>query len=73
MVRIKFTTDKDRVKGFHLLVTHTVVRSLRGRVFEIAERDLALLDEHKIHYTVLPIPDPSGTDEEVRNPLTLEL
>lgn len=73
MVRIKFVTDDDRVKGNYLLATNTIVRRLKGQIFEVAESDLKLLDEHKIHYTVLPIPDPSGTDEEIRNPLTIEL
>ena len=70
MVRIKFSSDQDRVKGFYLLITHSIVRSLRGRIFEIAEQDLKLLDEHQIHYSILPIPEPTGADEEVRNPLT---
>ncbi len=73
MVRIQFCTDEDRVRGNYLLATHSVVRRLRGQIFEIAERDLKLLDEHQIHYTLVPIPDPSGTDQEVRNPLTVEL
>jgi hypothetical protein len=73
MIRIQFTTDQDRVRGNYLLATSSVVRRLRGQVFEVAERDLRLLDEHQIHYAVLPIPEPSGTDQEVRNPLTVEL
>jgi hypothetical protein len=73
MIRIQFSTDQDRVKGFYLLATHTIVRSLRGRMFEITERDLRLLDEHGIHYTIVPVPDPSETDQAVRNPLTAEL
>ena len=60
MVRIKFDTDQDRVQGNYLLATHSIVRRLRGQVFEIAERDLRLLDEHEIHYTVLSIPEPTG-------------
>jgi hypothetical protein len=39
----------------------------------VAERDLKLLHEHQLHYTVLPIPEPSGSDQEVRNPLTVDL
>jgi hypothetical protein len=73
MVRIQFSSDEDRVKGNYLLATNSIVRRLRGQVFEIAERDLKLLDEHRIHYTILPIPEPSGSDQEVRNPLTVEL
>jgi hypothetical protein len=73
MIRIQFSTDQDRVKGFYLLATHSAVRSLRGRVFEIAECALRLLDEHGIHYTIIPVPEPSETDQAVRNPLTAEL
>jgi hypothetical protein len=74
MIRIQFRTDQDRVKGSFLLATNSVVRRLRGQVFEVAERDLRLLDEHQIPYSVLPIPEPSAADQqEVRNPLTVEL
>jgi len=73
MIRIKFVTDKDRIKGNYLLATKTVVKRLKGQIFEIAERDLRLLDENKILYQVLPIPEPSETDQTVRNPLTVEL
>jgi hypothetical protein len=73
MVRIQFCTDQERVRGNYLLATHGVVRRLRGQIFELAERDLKLLDEHQLHYTLVPIPDPSGSDQEVRNPLTVEL
>jgi hypothetical protein len=31
------------------------------------------LDEQQLHYTILSIPEPSGADQEVRNPLTVEL
>lgn len=73
MVRIQFSTDQDRVRGNYLLATHGVVRRLRGQIFELAERDLRLLDEHQLHYTLVPIPEPSASDQEVRNPLTVEL
>ena len=73
MIRISFPTDKDRIQGNYLLATTGVVRRLRGQIFEITERGIKLLDEHQIPYTVLPIPEPSGADQEVRNPLTVEL
>jgi hypothetical protein len=66
MTGIQFTTDQDRVKG-------NVVRRLRSQVFEIADQDLKLLDDHQIRYTLVPIPEPSDSDPEVRNPLTVEL
>ena len=73
MIRIQFATERDRVRGNYLLATNTVVRRLRGQIFEITERDLKLLDEHQLHYTLVPIPDPCGSDDEVRNPLTVDL
>jgi hypothetical protein len=73
MIRIQFPTEQDRVQGNYLLATNGVVRRLRGQVFEIREEDLKLLDEHQLHYTLVPIPDPCGSDDEVRNPLTAQL
>lgn len=72
MIRIRFPTDQDRIKGNYLLATEAIVRVLRGRVFEVRERDLKLLDEHQVHYTILPAAAPSRSDEEVRNPLAVE-
>ena len=73
MIRIQFTNEQDRIRGNYLLATKSIVRRLRGQVFEIAERDLKLLAEHQLHYTLVTIPDPTGADDEVRNPLTVEL
>jgi hypothetical protein len=73
MIRIQFSSDRDRVQGNYLLATKSVVRRLRGHVFEIDEADLKLLDDHQVAYQVLPIPHPSASDQEVRNPLTVEL
>lgn len=73
MIRIQFPTDRDRVQANYLLATKGVVRRLRGQVFEISEAALKLLNDHQISYQVVPIPEPSGSDEEVRNPLTVEL
>ena len=73
MIRIQFANDEDRIQGNYLLATHTVVRRLAGQVFEILEKDVKLLDEHRIHYSLVPIPTPRGSDEEVRNPLAVEL
>jgi hypothetical protein len=73
MIHIQFATDEDRIQGNYLLATHTVVRRLAGQTFEISEQDLKLLDEHQLHYTLVPIPTPCGSDDEVRNPLAVEL
>lgn len=72
MIRIKFDTDKDRIDGNYLLATNTVVRVLRGRIFEIADRDRKILDDHQIRYTIIPIPDPNGSDHAFRNPPSVD-
>ena len=73
MIRISFSTDHDRIQGIYLLATNGVVRRLRGQIFETTEHGVKLLDEHHIAYTVLSIPEPSGANQEIRNPLTVEL
>jgi hypothetical protein len=73
MIRIQFATEEDRIQGNYLLAKHTVVRRLAGQTFEITEQDLKLLDEHQLHYTLVPIPNPCGSDDEVGNPLAIEL
>jgi hypothetical protein len=73
MIRIQFPTDHDRIQGNYLLATQSVVRRLRGQIFEVSEAALKLLDEHHIPYQTIPIPEPSGSDQEVRNPLTVDL
>jgi hypothetical protein len=73
MIRIQFPTDRDRVQGNYLLATRSVVRRLRGQIFEVSEAGLKLLDDHHIPYQVLAIPEPSSSDQEVQNPLTIEL
>ena len=72
MLRIRFATDKDRIDGNYVLMTHTVSRRLRGDIFEIAEADRKLLDEHQLHYTVLPR-DTNGQDQEIRTPPTYDI
>jgi len=71
MIRIQFPTDADRVRGNYLLATRAVVRWLRGQLFELTERELRLLVEQRIPYTVVSIPEPSGSDLacEIRLPL----
>ena len=73
MIRIQFPTDRERIQGNYLLATKSVVRRLRGGIFEVSKAALKLLDDHQISYQVLPIPEPSGSDQEVRNPLTVDL
>jgi hypothetical protein len=73
MIRIRFATDRDRVQGNYLLATRSVVRRLRGQVFEVTEAALKLLDDNHIPYQTLAIPEPSESHEAVRNPLTVDL
>ena len=73
MIRIRFCTDQDRSRGHYLLMTKSVLRRLRGHIFEIADSDRKLLDEQKLHYLVMPIPEPNGSDEAFRNPPAVDL
>jgi hypothetical protein len=73
MIRIQFNNDQDRIRGNYLLTLNGAVRRLRGRVFEIAEGDRKVLDEYQLDYAVVEIPNPTGSDDEVRNPLAAEL
>ena len=72
MIRIKFATDKDRIDGNYVLMTHTVSRRMRGDIFEIDDDDRKLLDEHQLRYTVLPL-DANGSVQEVRTPPPYEV
>ena len=73
MIRLRFATERDRIDGNYLLATKSVVRRLRGQIFEIAERDLKMLDDHQIHYTLVPVGEPSHSDQEIRDPLTVDV
>jgi len=73
MIRIRFPSDDDRIRGNYLLATKGVVRRLRGQLFEVSESALKLLNDHQIPYQMVPIPEPANSDQEVRNPLTVEL
>jgi len=67
MIRIKFATDQDRIDGNYVLMTNTVSRRTRGDIFEIDDEDRKLLDEHRLHYTVLPL-EANGLVQEIRTP-----
>jgi hypothetical protein len=73
MIRIQFPTDQDRIRGNYLLATKSIVRRLRGQIFEVPQAALKLLDDQQIPYQVLPVPEATGSDQAVRNPLTVEL
>jgi hypothetical protein len=65
MLRIKFLSDKDCVDGNYILMTHTSAERLRGDVFEIADNDRKLLDEHQLRYAIVPL-EANGADQEIR-------
>jgi hypothetical protein len=72
MIRIRFNSQQDLVRGDKILVTNTTSRYLRGDIFEILEADRKLLDAHQIHYTILP-QEANGSDQEIRMPVTHEI
>ena len=73
MIRIRFTTDQDRIRGNYLLATTTGGKRLRGQIFEISERARQILDDQQIPYVVLPSPEPPTPDPEVRDPYSVEI
>jgi hypothetical protein len=74
MVRIRFSSHEDEVRGYYLLATQAKVRSLRGGLYEITKPCLTLLDQHAIKYVVIP-PTEATLDETeaVRNSPAAEL
>jgi hypothetical protein len=60
-IRIRFPSEAERIKGNYVLLTNTFSRRLRGDIFEIEDRDRKLLDDHQIHYEILPLPDANGS------------
>ena len=71
-IRIKFRSEQECIKGNFVLATNTISRRLRGDIFEIDDCDRKLLDEHQLHYEVLPLPEPNGSDPAIRIPPTFE-
>ena len=53
MVRIKFKSKKDRIKGFYELATKGKGRSLPNGIFEIAGQYLQLLDDANVDYKII--------------------
>ena len=71
MIRIKFVSDQDRIRGNYLLAKSSITRRLRGQIFEVRDRDLKLLDDNRISYSI--ISKLSESDEEVRDLITVGL
>jgi hypothetical protein len=53
MVRIRFKTKEDRIKGFYELATKGSGRSLPNGIFEIADQFLRILDDANIAYEII--------------------
>lgn len=69
MIRLRFNSDEEHIRGNWILLENTVSRRLRGGIFEIAEEDRKILDAHQLGYTVLPV-DSNETDQAIRIPIT---
>lgn len=72
-IRIKFFSEQDCIKGNYVLATNTISRRFRGDIFEIDDSDRKLLDDYQLHYEVLPLPEPNGSDPALRIPPTFEV
>jgi hypothetical protein len=72
VIRIRFNSEQDCVKGNWVLIKNTFSRRLRGDIFEIAETDRKLLDDQQLHYTIVPV-EANGAGQEVRIPITSEI
>ncbi len=53
MLRIKFNSEEDEVKGIYELGTKGIVRGLKGDVFEIPNHCKKILDDAGISYHIL--------------------
>ncbi len=74
MVRIKFKTKRDQVKGFYQLATKGRVRSLPDDIFEIASRYLKILDDAGIAYKVVKVDKGRVNEAEaIRNSLAVDI
>lgn len=74
MVRIRFLSERDEVKGFYLLATRARLRGLPDGVYEIAKAYLSLLEQRSIKYTIISPTDVKlDKAQAARNPLTVGL
>ena len=74
VVRIRFASEQDELKGYYLLATEASVRSLRGGLYEITQPRLGLPDQHSIKYVVIPPAEVNPDEAEaIRNSLTVKL
>ena len=73
IIRIRFLTKEDRIKGSYVLITNTVSRRLRGDIFEIADKDRKILDDHQLHYEIVPVAESDGSDSAIRIPPPYEV
>ena len=71
ILRIKFDSKQDRVKGFYELATKGIARALQGGVFETPGHHKEILDNAGVSYRILSEDDePLGNVEVLRNTLS---
>lgn len=66
MLRIRFDSKDDRVRGFYELATKGIVRALKGDVFEIPDHFKRILDDAGVSYHILSECEET-LDEALRN------
>lgn len=68
MLRIKFDSKEDRIKGFYELALKGIVRALKGDVFETPNYCKEILDKAGISYHILSEnEEPLNEAETLRN------
>lgn len=73
MIRIKFNKTEDEIRGYYILATHGLVRSLRDGTFEICEDLAQVLHKENIRYETLSKTEGLNDAEALRNSLAIGL
>ncbi len=74
MVKIRFSSEEDEVKGFYLLATRARLRGLPDGWYEVTEANLALLEQNSVPYVAVRASESTLDETEaVRNSPTVEL
>jgi hypothetical protein len=67
-IHIKFATEGDRVRGFYELAKQTGIGSLPGKVYQVPQDALRILDGLKIAYQRASDEEIKEAHDQVRNP-----
>ena len=73
MIKIKFKTKEDAIKGYYELSTKGLVRSLPSGIFEIREDLKIILDHIKVKYEVLDVDNKINEKKAIRNSLAISI